>query len=77
MTGSDQSGRASDNARCASPRSVGCSNSAPKRGRVIIYLTPSCHFPLGKVMRIDQRMRVLDIARQRGAWIIEDDFDSE
>jgi DNA-binding transcriptional MocR family regulator len=33
--------------------------------------------PLGKVMRIDQRMRVLDIARQRGAWIIEGDFDSE
>ena len=29
------------------------------------------------MMRIDQRMRVLDIARQRGAWIIEDDFGSE
>jgi GntR family transcriptional regulator/MocR family aminotransferase len=28
-------------------------------------------------MRIDQRMRVLNIARQRGAWIIEDNFDSE
>jgi len=28
-------------------------------------------------MRIDQRMRVLDIARQRGAWIIEAYFDSE
>ena len=28
-------------------------------------------------MRMEQRMRVLDIARQHGAWIIEDDFDSE
>lgn len=43
----------------------------------LIYLTPSCQFPLGTVMRMEQRMRVLDIARQHGAWIIEDDFDSE
>jgi GntR family transcriptional regulator / MocR family aminotransferase len=49
----------------------------PEASPRLIYLTPSCQFPLGTVMRMEQRMRVLDIARQHGAWIIEDDFDSE
>lgn len=42
-----------------------------------IYTTPSCQHPLGLTMRMEQRMRLLDIADRKGAWIIEDDFDSE
>ena len=43
----------------------------------LIYLTPSCQYPLGIKMRMEQRVQVLDMARTIGSWIIEDDFDSE
>jgi GntR family transcriptional regulator/MocR family aminotransferase len=43
----------------------------------LIYVTPSCHHPLGASMRIEQRMRLLEIAESRNAWILEDDFDGE
>jgi GntR family transcriptional regulator / MocR family aminotransferase len=43
----------------------------------LIYLTPSCQFPLGSTMRIEQRLRILQLAAETGAWVIEDDFDSE
>lgn len=43
----------------------------------LIYLTPSCQFPLGSTMRIEQRLRLLQLAAEIGAWVIEDDFDSE
>lgn len=43
----------------------------------LIYLTPSCHAPLGVTMTVEQRQRLADIARRSGAWIIEDDFDAE
>ncbi|MCO5083473.1 MAG: PLP-dependent aminotransferase family protein [Rhizobiaceae bacterium] len=43
----------------------------------LIYLTPSCQFPLGSTMRIEQRLRLLQHAAATGAWVIEDDFDSE
>ncbi|WP_448949968.1 rhizopine catabolism transcriptional regulator MocR [Labrys neptuniae] len=43
----------------------------------LIYVTPSCHHPLGGTMRMEQRLRLLDIAESRKAWIIEDDFDGE
>ncbi len=43
----------------------------------LIYLTPSCQFPLGVTMRMDERLQLLRHARDVGAWVIEDDFDSE
>ncbi|MEZ5668337.1 MAG: PLP-dependent aminotransferase family protein [Alphaproteobacteria bacterium] len=43
----------------------------------LIYLTPSCHHPLGTTMPVEQRLAVLDIARAADAWVIEDDFDGE
>ncbi|XXK32539.1 PLP-dependent aminotransferase family protein [Rhodobacteraceae bacterium nBUS_24] len=42
-----------------------------------IYVTPSCQFPLGQIMRIEQRLSLLKKARDANAWVIEDDFDSE
>ncbi|WP_436089049.1 PLP-dependent aminotransferase family protein [Pararhizobium sp. LjRoot255] len=43
----------------------------------LIYTTPSCQHPLGLSMRVEQRLRLLEIANRKAAWIIEDDFDSE
>jgi GntR family transcriptional regulator/MocR family aminotransferase len=41
------------------------------------YVTPSHQYPLGVMMTAHRRLRLLDWARQSGAWIIEDDYDSE
>jgi GntR family transcriptional regulator/MocR family aminotransferase len=43
----------------------------------VIYVTPSCHHPLGVTMQIEQRLRMLKSAERMNAWIIEDDYDSE
>jgi GntR family transcriptional regulator/MocR family aminotransferase len=43
----------------------------------LIYVTPACQHPLGVTMRMDQRLRLLQIADQADAWVIEDDFDGE
>lgn len=41
------------------------------------YLTPSHQFPLGTTLSMPRRLALLDWARDAGAWIIEDDYDSE
>jgi GntR family transcriptional regulator/MocR family aminotransferase len=43
----------------------------------LIYITPACQYPLGVTMRMEQRLRLLEIAEQCKAWVIEDDFDGE
>ena len=43
----------------------------------LIYVTPACHHPLGVTMRMEQRLRLLEIAESANAWVIEDDFDGE
>ncbi|MDR6294568.1 MULTISPECIES: rhizopine catabolism transcriptional regulator MocR [Inquilinus] len=43
----------------------------------LAYVTPACHHPLGATMRMEQRLRLLEIADSRNAWVIEDDFDGE
>jgi GntR family transcriptional regulator / MocR family aminotransferase len=43
----------------------------------LIYVTPACQLPLGVTMRMEQRLRLLDVAERLDAWIIEDDFDGE
>ena len=42
-----------------------------------VYVTPSHQYPLGVTMSASRRLQLLDFARQRGAWILEDDYDSE
>jgi GntR family transcriptional regulator/MocR family aminotransferase len=42
-----------------------------------IFCTPSHQYPLGTVMSLSRRRMLLEYARQRGAWIVEDDYDSE
>jgi GntR family transcriptional regulator/MocR family aminotransferase len=50
-------------ARCPSPRAV--------------YVTPSHQYPLGVTMSAGRRLQLLDWARRSGAWVLEDDYDSE
>jgi GntR family transcriptional regulator/MocR family aminotransferase len=42
-----------------------------------IYITPSHQYPLGVTMTASRRLRLLNWAARSGAWIIEDDYDSE
>jgi GntR family transcriptional regulator / MocR family aminotransferase len=41
------------------------------------FVTPSHQYPLGVTMSASRRMHLLDWAQQAGAWVIEDDYDSE
>ena len=42
-----------------------------------VYITPSHQFPLGTTLSAARRLALLNWAAQSGAWIIEDDYDSE
>lgn len=46
-------------------------------GAKAVYITPSHQYPLGMTMSATQRLRLLEWATRSGAWIIEDDYDSE
>jgi GntR family transcriptional regulator/MocR family aminotransferase len=47
-------------------------------GRVrAAYVTPSHQYPLGTSMTAGRRFALLDWADRRGAWLLEDDYDSE
>ena len=61
----DREGMDIDRLRAASPR--------PRMACV----TPSHQFPLGVTMSARRRLALLDWARGAGAWVVEDDFDSE
>jgi GntR family transcriptional regulator / MocR family aminotransferase len=41
------------------------------------YVTPAHQFPLGMTMSLERRMALLKWASGRGAFVIEDDYDSE
>ncbi len=41
------------------------------------YLTPAHQFPLGMAMPVERRIAALKWARETGAFLIEDDYDSE
>jgi GntR family transcriptional regulator/MocR family aminotransferase len=41
------------------------------------YVTPSHQYPLGPSLTASRRLALLDWARRRDAWVIEDDYDSE
>jgi GntR family transcriptional regulator / MocR family aminotransferase len=42
-----------------------------------VYVTPSHQLPLGVTMSASRRLRLLEMARRRSAWIVEDDYDGE
>lgn len=43
----------------------------------VIFTTPSHQQPLGTTMSLVRRLTLLNYAQENGAWIIEDDYDSE
>src|SRR5258708_6428599 len=43
----------------------------------LVSTTPSHQFPTGVTMSLSRRMILLDWAREAGAWILDDDYDSE
>ncbi len=42
-----------------------------------IYVTPSHQFPIGGTLPIQRRIDLLNFARQKNCYILEDDYDSE
>lgn len=46
-------------------------------GARAVYITPSHQYPTGSVMSMQRRLDLLAWARRTGAWIVEDDYDSE
>ena len=53
---------------------AGIARSAQARAA---YVTPSHQYPLGSAMSAGRRLQLLNWAQRYGAWIIEDDYDSE
>jgi GntR family transcriptional regulator / MocR family aminotransferase len=43
----------------------------------LAFVTPSHQCPLGVTMSLQRRLALLEWAREAGAWVIEDDYDSE
>ncbi|HEX3086900.1 MAG TPA: PLP-dependent aminotransferase family protein [Pyrinomonadaceae bacterium] len=43
----------------------------------LAYVTPSHQYPLGVTMSLSRRLALLDWSNRNGAWILEDDYDSE
>jgi len=43
----------------------------------LVYITPSHQFPLGVTMSLSRRLALIEWAHRAGAWILEDDYDSE
>lgn len=45
-----------------------------KSGARLVFLTPSNQFPLGHIMPLATRLKVIDWAKRNNAYIIEDDY---
>jgi GntR family transcriptional regulator/MocR family aminotransferase len=62
---------------------IGAAAQGQKEGRPneprarLVYTTPSRQYPLGMAMPLARRMALLAWAEAEGAWIIEDDYESE
>ncbi|TFH88538.1 PLP-dependent aminotransferase family protein [Billgrantia azerbaijanica] len=53
--------------------SVAATRPAPR----LIHVTPSHQYPSGVTMSLARRLALLEAAERHGAWIVEDDYDSE
>lgn len=43
----------------------------------LVYVSPSHQFPAGVTLSLERRLALLQWAERSGAWILEDDYDSE
>jgi GntR family transcriptional regulator/MocR family aminotransferase len=48
-----------------------------KRKARAVFVAPSHQYPLGVTMSATRRLQLLEWAQRAGAWIVEDDYDSE
>ncbi|WP_369150348.1 PLP-dependent aminotransferase family protein [Klebsiella variicola] len=55
---------------------MGIANGVAEPPR-LIFTSPSHQYPLGSVMSAARRLALVEYARLNGAWIVEDDYDSE
>lgn len=46
-------------------------------GISLVYTTPSRQFPTGVSLSLARRIALIDYAGRSGAWVVEDDYDSE
>lgn len=49
----------------------------PNTETSLAYVTPSHQYPMGATLPLERRLRLLDWARDTGAYIVEDDYDSD
>jgi GntR family transcriptional regulator/MocR family aminotransferase len=54
-------------------RLPGRASFAPK----LLYTTPSRQFPTGSCLSLARRLELVAFAARKGAWVVEDDYDSE
>jgi GntR family transcriptional regulator/MocR family aminotransferase len=47
------------------------------RAAKLACVTPGCHFPLGVTLSLQRRLALLEWSRAAGAWLFEDDYDSQ
>ncbi|MES2938721.1 MAG: PLP-dependent aminotransferase family protein [Pseudomonadota bacterium] len=47
------------------------------RGAALAYVTPTHQFPVGSFLTMPRRQALLQWAARAGAWVLEDDYDSE
>src|SRR5262249_17128272 len=52
-------------------------NLLPPRPAKLAYVSPSHQFPTGAILSLQRRLELLAWAENRGALVIEDDYDSE
>jgi GntR family transcriptional regulator/MocR family aminotransferase len=49
----------------------------PRTGAALAYVTPSHQFPLGATLILERRLELLAWAEHTGAYVVEDDYDSD
>ncbi len=54
-----------------------CVDALPPKATALVYVTPSHQYPLGFTLSLERRLRLLEWARRSGAYIVEDDYDSD
>lgn len=54
-----------------------CIDTIQNLSHALLYVTPSHQFPLGSVLPISKRLKLLEWAEKSNGYIIEDDYDSE
>jgi GntR family transcriptional regulator/MocR family aminotransferase len=54
-----------------------CIDRLPERAVSLVYVTPSHQFPTGETLPAGRRIELLDWAGRVGAYVVEDDYDSD